>query len=71
MSSGDKADAPKVKRSCINKPKVSPEEVVAGFNGLRNEQRQIANKIYELDSDLNEHRYVNSQNLIIISSFKF
>jgi len=43
------------------KPKImkkSPEEAVAGFNALRNEQRQIASKIYELDSDLSEHRIV-------------
>lgn len=34
----------------------SAEELVAGFNLLRGEQRQIAAKIYELESDLTEHK---------------
>jgi prefoldin subunit 2 len=38
--------------------KKSPEEAIAGFNGLRNEQRAIATKLYELDCDLNEHKVV-------------
>ena len=32
--------------------KKSPEEIIAGFNALRNDQRQIASKLYELDNDL-------------------
>jgi len=39
-------------------PKKSPEEAIAGFNALRNEQRAIATKLYELDCDLNEHKVV-------------
>ena len=34
----------------------SPEELIAGFNLLRGEQRQIAGKIYELEGDLTEHK---------------
>jgi len=39
-------------------PRKSAEELVAGFNVLRGEQRQIASKIYELEGDLSEHRIV-------------
>ena len=38
------------------KTKKTPEEAIAGFNALRNEQRAIATKLYELDCDLNEHK---------------
>lgn len=37
------------------KPK-SSEEIFAGFQTLRTEQRQLANKISELEMDLNEHK---------------
>ncbi|XP_023935653.2 prefoldin subunit 2 [Bicyclus anynana] len=40
-----------------NKSK-SNEEVFAGFQNLRSEQRQLANKISELEMDLNEHKIV-------------
>ncbi|XP_059481377.1 prefoldin subunit 2 [Neocloeon triangulifer] len=36
----------------------SPEEIVAGFNTLRNEQRRLALKISEMEVDLNEHKIV-------------
>merc|ERR1719211_325040 len=36
----------------------SQEEIVAGFNAMRNEQRQIASKTNELQQDLNEHKIV-------------
>ncbi|XP_063826956.1 prefoldin subunit 2 [Ostrinia nubilalis] len=39
------------------KPK-SSEEIFAGFQTLRTEQRQLANKISELEMDLNEHKIV-------------
>lgn len=39
-------------------PRKSAEELVAGFNVLRGEQRQIASKIYELEGDLSELRIV-------------
>ncbi|CAH2109279.1 unnamed protein product [Euphydryas editha] len=38
------------------KPKSS--EIFAGFQNLRSEQRQLANKISELEMDLNEHKIV-------------
>ncbi|CAG9787579.1 unnamed protein product [Diatraea saccharalis] len=36
----------------------SSEEIFAGFQTLRSEQRQLANKISELEMDLNEHKIV-------------
>lgn len=33
------------------------EEIVNGFNTLRNEQRRLAYKISEMEVDLNEHKY--------------
>jgi hypothetical protein len=36
--------------------KKSAEEIVAGFNMLRTEQRQIVSKIMELENDLTEHK---------------
>ncbi|XP_065343787.1 prefoldin subunit 2 [Cloeon dipterum] len=36
----------------------SPEEIVAGFNALRNEQRRLALKISEMEVDQNEHKIV-------------
>lgn len=36
----------------------SKEEILAGFQSLRQEQRQLANKITELELDLNEHKIV-------------
>ncbi|XP_047990667.1 prefoldin subunit 2 [Leguminivora glycinivorella] len=38
--------------------KKSSEEVFTGFQTLRAEQRQLANKISELEMDLNEHKIV-------------
>jgi len=35
----------------------SNEEIVQGFQRLRAEQRQLANKLSELEMDLNEHKY--------------
>lgn len=32
------------------------EEIFAGFQGLRNEQRNLVNKLSELEMDLNEHK---------------
>lgn len=41
------------------KPKtLSQEQIVAGFNQLRQEQRQLANKIVELEGDVTEHKYI-------------
>ncbi|XP_059057497.1 prefoldin subunit 2 [Achroia grisella] len=36
----------------------SNEEIAAGLQALRTEQRQLANKISELEMDLNEHKTV-------------
>lgn len=41
--------------SKAGKPKTN-EEIFAGFQNLRSEQRQLANKISELEMDLNEHK---------------
>jgi prefoldin subunit 2 len=38
--------------------KKAQEEIIQGFNGLRNEQRAIASKLNELQQDLNEHKIV-------------
>ncbi|CAG2113053.1 unnamed protein product [Medioppia subpectinata] len=41
------------------KPKTqSNEAIIAGFNELRAEQRQVANKVAELEADLSEHKLV-------------
>merc|ERR1712058_161761 len=42
----------------MGKDKKSQEEIVATFNGMRGEQRQIASKTNELQQDLNEHNIV-------------
>ena len=34
------------------------ENVIAGLNVLRNEQRGLASKLAELQMDLNEHKFV-------------
>lgn len=35
----------------------SNEEIFAGFQSLRNEQRVMANKLSEMEMELNEHKY--------------
>lgn len=42
-------------KNVLNKPKPSQEQIVGGFNQLRQEQRQLASKIMELESDVTEH----------------
>ncbi|XP_068634004.1 prefoldin subunit 2 [Battus philenor] len=45
--------------SSTNKGKAKPaDEIFSGFQNLRTEQRQLANKISELEMDLNEHKIV-------------
>ena len=34
----------------------SNEEIIQGFQRLRTEQRQLANKLSEVEMDLNEHK---------------
>ncbi|XP_054760558.2 prefoldin subunit 2-like [Lytechinus pictus] len=41
-----------------NAKKMSHEQIVSGFNQLRQEQRALVTKIAELESDQNEHRLV-------------
>ena len=38
--------------------KKNQEAIIAGFNNLRNEQRNLASKQNELQQDLNEHKIV-------------
>lgn len=60
MSSDKKAVAkPALKNGKTN------EEIYAGFQTLRNEQRVMANKLTEMEAELNEHRLTNL--LIIIA----
>lgn len=35
----------------------SNEEIVGGFQVLRNEQRVMANKLTEMEAELNEHKW--------------
>lgn len=35
---------------------ISNEEIVQGFHKLRAEQRQLVNKLSEVEMDLNEHK---------------
>ena len=47
------------KKMTKSTPKIAPksnEEIVQGFQRLRNEQRQLASKLSELEMDLNEHK---------------
>jgi len=37
-------------------PAGNPEQVLAGLNSLRGEQRSMATKLSELQMDLNEHK---------------
>ncbi|CAH1636264.1 unnamed protein product [Spodoptera littoralis] len=46
------------KAASKNPKSKSTEEVFSGFQTLRAEQRQLANKISELEMDLNEHKIV-------------
>ena len=39
-----------------NPEKSNPEQVLAGLNTLRSEQRSMATKLSELQMDLNEHK---------------
>jgi hypothetical protein len=36
--------------------KMTQEQIVAGFNQLRQEQRAMASKIVEVEADVNEHK---------------
>ncbi|XP_054272192.1 prefoldin subunit 2 [Macrosteles quadrilineatus] len=46
------------KKKAPNKGNAANEEILNTFQALRNEQRQLANKISELELDLNEHKIV-------------
>ncbi|XP_077990275.1 prefoldin subunit 2-like [Glandiceps talaboti] len=51
------SDGSKKSGNKASKP-VSQENIVAGFNLLRQEQRQLASKIAELEAEQHEHRAV-------------
>lgn len=55
------SDSKKSEKKPSGKP-LTKDEVYLGFQALRNEQRALANKLSELEMDLNEHRYVNLTN---------
>lgn len=40
----------------ITKPKKSNEDILAGFQSMRNDQRTMANKLTEMETELNEHK---------------
>lgn len=42
--------------SVVKMNQANADAVVAGLSALRNEQRALAEKISDLQSDLNEHR---------------
>ena len=51
----------------MSKVQSVPEAVAAGLQSLRNEQRQMANKLSELQMDLNEHKWdIFSSNTCIV-----
>ena len=49
-------DTNKVFGQTMSKIQSVPESVANGLTTLRNEQRQMANKLSELQMDLNEHK---------------
>lgn len=57
MSSSELATGPATKPATVIKKGPTQEQIVAGFQQLRQEQRNISTKVAELESDLNEHRY--------------
>lgn len=52
MASGDSKSAKPAKKQ------FTQEQIIAGFNQLRTEQRTLAAKVVELESDQNEHKWV-------------
>ena len=64
------ADNKKASKSGKNK-QPSNEQIVAGFNQLRQDQRALMTKIAELEGDQNEHRYVVSRLLCYQRSMTF
>lgn len=40
-----------------SKKEKSAEEILTEFQVLRNEQRMLANKLSEMEMELNEHKY--------------
>lgn len=51
MSSGDEG-----KKAKGNEVKLTPEEIIRGFQQLREEQKLIISKVNELEADKKEHR---------------
>lgn len=44
------------KTKSLSKRGKSNEEIFAGFQSLRNEQKLMANKLSEMEMELNEHK---------------
>lgn len=57
MAEGGKAKVPAAGSAKKSEGGSSQERIIAQFEQLRQEQRAIANKIAELEGDLNEHRW--------------
>lgn len=56
------------KPSKASKAAKSDEEILSEFQTLRNEQRMMANKLSEMELELNEHKY-ESINLYACCAF--
>jgi hypothetical protein len=46
------------KKNSLPKKGMTQEEIVAGFNKLRQEQRSLGGQVMEIEGDINEHGYV-------------
>ena len=51
--------ADKSQKSGVKKP-LSQEQIIGGFNELRQQQRAVASKISELEMERRDHEYVES-----------
>lgn len=73
MESIDRNMASDPKKAPAAKKAITQEQIVAGFNQLRQEQRTISGQVVELESDANEHGYVLTTcaflSFVIIQSF--
>ena len=56
MAEGGKSKVPTAGSAKKSEGGLSQERIIAQFEQFRQEQRAIANKIAELEGDLNEHR---------------
>lgn len=56
MASTSDSSKPSSSAKATKTKPVNQEQIIAGFNQLRQEQRTLANKIVELECDVNEHK---------------